>query len=202
MIYFVTGILSHTEDNYIVIEAHGVGYKIMVPENVMYSLPKLGESIKLYTYFHVREEQQHLYGFSSLEDKNIFTTLTSVSGVGPKVGIKILSTIETRDLIAAILQENITTLTSVSGVGKKMAERMIIELKDKLAKLFPTLPESSGNHPGLQKVSKEMTQDLTLALKTLGYSKDEIRKAVTAASDSLKESQSLEQSIKILLKYL
>lgn len=202
MIFFINGILSHSEEDFVVIEASGVGYKVTVPENVIYTLPELGGEMKVYTYFHVREDQQQLYGFTSIEDKNIFVTLTSVSGVGPKVGIKILSSIETKELLHAILQENIPTLTSVSGVGKKMAERIIIELKDKIPKLFPSIPEPESLPEVNKPVSKNITDDLTLALKTLGYSQDEIRRAIKAASDSLNESLTLEDGIKILLKHL
>lgn len=202
MIFFINGTLSHTEDDFIVIEANGVGYKITIPETLLYTLPEIGSQLKVYTYFHVREDQQQLFGFKSIEEKNIFTTLTSVSGVGPKVGIKILSSLEIKELLHAILQENLPVLTSVSGVGKKMAERIIIELKDKIPKLFPSIPEPEALPEIKESVSKNMQDDLTLALKTLGYSTDEIRRSIKSASDSLSETQTLEDGIKILLKHL
>jgi Holliday junction DNA helicase RuvA len=173
MIFYVSGRLEYIDPNFVVLDVNGMGYKVTVPETLSQSLPAIGETVKLYTVFHVREDQQQLFGFLSTEDKAVFLLLTSVSGVGPKVGIKILSTLAISDLIPAIQQENLAVLTSVSGVGKKMAERVIIELKDKVAALYAY--SESEKTPTQTTIAPSLSDDLTLALKTLGYNSEEIK---------------------------
>jgi Holliday junction DNA helicase RuvA len=200
MIFYVSGRLEYIDPNFVVLDVNGMGYKVTVPETLSQSLPAIGETVKLYTVFHVREDQQQLFGFLSTEDKAVFLLLTSVSGVGPKVGIKILSTLAISDLIPAIQQENLAVLTSVSGVGKKMAERVIIELKDKVAALYAY--SESEKTPTQTTIAPSLSDDLTLALKTLGYNSEEIKRAIKQASAMLEPTLSLENSIKIILKYL
>lgn len=200
MIFYVSGRLEYIDPNFVVLDVNGMGYKVTVPETLSQSLPAIGETVKLYTVFHVREDQQQLFGFLSTEDKAVFLLLTSVSGVGPKVGIKILSTLPISDLVPAIQQENLAVLTSVSGVGKKMAERIIIELKDKVSALYAY--SESENTLTQTTIAPSLSDDLTLALKTLGYNSEEIKRAIKQASAMLEPTLSLENSIKIILKYL
>jgi holliday junction DNA helicase RuvA len=200
MIYSITGQVESILDHSIIINTQGIGYEVFVSELVISKAPKVGHPLTVYTYHHVREDLQVLYGFSSLEDKNFFTILTSVSGVGPKVAIRILSS-ETESIVQAIMQENIASLTSIQGVGKKMAERMIVELKDKLSKIYDNIPHPAGKETP-QNTNKETMNDTILALKTLGYKNDEIKRAIALANDQLKETTHLESKIKVLLKHL
>jgi holliday junction DNA helicase RuvA len=200
MIYHVNGKLVHKANDYVVIEANGIGYQIFIPELLQNQLPNIGEELKLYTYHHIREDAQTLFGFDELESLSLFVTLTSVSGVGPKMGMKILSAIIPPHLIQAIIKADIHTLTAIPGLGKKMAERIIVELKDKLPKIFQTdyrmMEKNSPNE------MRALEQDLLLALKTLGYSTDEARKALTKAREVLEPEMTLETALKILLRYL
>ena len=140
--------------------------------------------------------------FLTEEDRDLFILLTSVSGVGPKVGIKMLSQLSVSELVKAIIQENLVALTSVSGVGKKMAERLVVELKDKLPKLYNTETLSSETEIVDVKPIVNAEDDLFQAMKTLGYSQDEIKRSYMKAALELKADMSLEASLKILLKYL
>ncbi len=200
MIYSIDGHVDSLLDNSIIINTYGIGYEIFVSELVLNKSTKVGDPLKLYIYHHIREDLEVLYGFLNLEDKNFFNILTSVSGVGPKVAIRILSS-ETDSVVNAIVQENIASLTSIQGVGKKMAERMIVELKDKLSKVYDNIPYVEGKER-LELLSKDTMNDTYLALQTLGYKKDEIKRAIHSATEDLKKTNTLENKIKVLLKHL
>jgi holliday junction DNA helicase RuvA len=201
MIYTLTGEYSGQLDDSIVIETGGIGYQVYIPETITPTLPPLGEGLKLYIYHHIREDQQVLFGFLREEDRKLFTILTSVSGVGPKIGLKILSAATATDLVQLILSSNISGLIAFPGVGKKMAERIILELKDKLANLYgSTLVDKNGGSG--QPSQMKPNNDLTLALQTLGYNKEEIKRAIQASGQDLNDSTSIESGIKVLLKHL
>ncbi|RAP28944.1 Holliday junction branch migration protein RuvA [Candidatus Marinamargulisbacteria bacterium SCGC AG-343-D04] len=195
MIYHINGQLKDILKDSIIIEANGVGYEIIIPASYIKTLPEIESTIKFYTYHHIREDQQTLFGFSNPQEKDFFLKLTSVSGVGPKVGIKIMSELSINEVTEAILSNNTTTLTRVSGVGKKMAERLVMELKDKC---------DVTSHPQIEQrstLSRDYEQDLYLALKTLGYTKEEIRRGISASND-LDTKAPIEKSIKSILKHL
>ncbi|MSR88253.1 MAG: Holliday junction branch migration protein RuvA [Candidatus Margulisbacteria bacterium] len=199
MIFSVSGRLKGVFEGYVVVEAAGVGYEIFIPSSIIETLPALEKEVLIYTFHYIREDQQLLFGFLSPEDKRFFILLTSISGIGPKVGLKVLSTLSSDDVIRAILQENISLLTSVPGIGKKVAERLIIELKDKVPKLSVSdiSLSSLGNSTKII-----ISDDLILALKTLGYHPDEIKRAISAASHQLSNQLDVGASIKIVLRYL
>ncbi len=199
MYYFLQGILENTIDNRIIININGIGYEIFVPLTVVNQLPEIGEETKIYTYFHIREDQQSLYGFLSPEDKDFFILLNSVNGIGPKLALSILSQITIPNLITAIANKDMYTLNNLAGVGQKKIERIIIELKDKVIKLFSV---ESKNESKNNFIDSEYNHDLKLALKTLGYKNDEINHAFKNAGANLKESVELEDNLKVLLKYL
>ena len=203
MIFHLNGTLSLKTDDFIVVECSGVGYQIYIPYNMHAKLPSHGTPLQIFTYHHIREDNQQLFGFASIEDREFFMLLTSVSGVGPKVGLKILSEFSTDELAQAIMTGNLAVLTQVPGVGKKVAERLVIELKDKLSKLnFVVSPDSPSGSSLADSLNREHEQDLLLALKTLGYSSDEIKRAIASSSGALESGMTLEQSIKVLLKHL
>ena len=197
MIYTLTGLLDDILDDSLILNVNGVGYQVFIPESYKTQLPTINSNLKLFTYHHIREDQQCLFGFLNQQQKSFYTKLISVSGVGPKVGIKILSELSIEILTNSILTNNIGVLTQVSGVGKKMAERLIIELKDKLDTTTLQIKEKSALPI---QMNTQFIDDLSLALKTLGYTQDEIKKAIQKTSDKLDENQSLETSIKIVLK--
>jgi len=201
MIYQLSGKLIEKNESDIVIDIQGIGYQVFAPSTVIHSLPSLNESTTIYTFHYIREDQQVLFGFSSKEERELFIKLTSVSGIGPKVGIKILSTMTSSVLIQAIATGNVTQLTQTPGVGKKVAERLIIELKDKLPSVYTDMDQSE-NTISVQTQENPLKKDLTLALKTLGYHQDEIKRALAKSKDMLTDQHSLEDGIRILLKQL
>ena len=176
MIVQLTGKLIDKQEDFIVLDCNGIGYQLFIPTSVYNQAPELNKEFTVFTYHHIREDQQLLFGFISQQQKKLFNLLTSVSGVGPKVAIKILSGYTTDQLIAAILESNLNVLTSISGVGKKMAERLLIECKDKVPKLFDSLPivQSTDTAFSISSTSA-IPNDVLMALKSLGYSKDEIK---------------------------
>ncbi|MBI60081.1 Holliday junction branch migration protein RuvA [bacterium] len=196
MIYHVKGILIEILPDSVILDINGIGYQVIIPGSYQQHLPKLGNTLKLFTYYHVREDQQTLFGFMSVQEKECFNKLTSVSGVGPKVAVKILSELSIHELSSAIFSNNINTLVSISGVGKKMAERLIIELKDKLD-MIETAPSSVSSLP-----NSAYLDDLSLALKTLGYSKEETKSLISKAGNQLSETDPIETSIKTVLKQI
>ncbi|MGE4169466.1 MAG: Holliday junction branch migration protein RuvA [Candidatus Margulisiibacteriota bacterium] len=204
MIFSLTGTLNHAFEDSVVIETGGVGYQVFVHDRLLASLTRGGNAASIYIYHHVREDQQTLFGFADLEERELFMLLTSVSGVGPKVGQKFLAVFSSQEFVQALLAENVAALTQVPGVGKKVAERLVVELKDKVAKVFGASADmmavKSANPAS--KVSADWIADLTLAMKTLGYSQGEVQKALTTAADQLHDTLSLEEGIKLLLKRL
>jgi Holliday junction DNA helicase RuvA len=198
MIYYIKGILSLIKSDAVIIDANGVGYHIYCPETTLQSLPDSGATLQLFTFHHIREDQQLLFGFQTEEERQFFMTLTSVSGIGPKLAIKILSSLSISQLTQALLQGDLVQLTSVSGVGKKMAERMIIDLKDKLAQLYDTHTIISATNSAFTPTS--VNNDLILACKTLGYSQDEIKKGLAKAGALITNDHPLEENLKQLLK--
>jgi len=201
MIFQVSGQLSFVLDDSIVIDANGVGYQIFVPDLFKNNLPEQGTTVTVFTYHHIREDIQLLFGFETLTEKQFFITLTSVSGVGPKVALKIMSSCDTHTLTQAILKDDLVTLTRIPGLGKKTAERLIVELKDKMDQFYTSAIPVSNQRPS-SRLTHDHHDDLVMALKTLGYHTEEIRRALKKAADQLENSMKLEESIKILLKHL
>lgn len=176
MIAYVRGILAETGEDSIVVEAGQVGLNIHVPGNVLGLLPSIGSEVKIYTYTHVREDAFLLYGFLTKDDLEIFKKCISVSGIGPKGGLAILSVMNADALRFAILSGDAKAIAKAPGVGARTAERLILELRDKVksfgAETVPAeiLPEGSGN---------AQRQEAVEALVALGYSSTEALKAVS-----------------------
>src|SRR4051812_35516262 len=143
MIASLTGRLAFKAPTQLVLDVHGVGYEVFIPLSTYYGLPDLSESILLSVYTHVREDAISLFGFLTSQEKDAFVLLTSVSGVGPKLALSILSALPVSDLVSAIQSEDVEKLTSVPGIGNKSAGRLVLELKDKVGKLYSTLASES-----------------------------------------------------------
>ena len=202
MISFINGTFCEASEESIVVDAGGVGYQVFVPQSVITALPEPGEAIKVYTYHYIREDQQSLYGFVSGGDRQLFGILISVSGVGPKVGIKFFSTFNADQLVSAILREDVAQITAVPGVGKKLAERLIIELKDKLPKQFHVDLTGVSTGKSRAKPLAALGDDLAMALRQLGYGPDEVKTAISQASAQLDESMPLEIALKVVFRHL
>jgi Holliday junction DNA helicase RuvA len=173
LIGFLRGSLLHKSPQDLLLDVGGVGYRVLVPVSTFCRLGDQGSEAKLLIHTHVREDQLVLYGFATPDELEIFEKLISVSGVGPKVAMGVLSGIETDELVAAIRANDIARLTRVPGVGKKTAERLVLELKDKVAHLHAghAVPVSSSPEHN----------DLSSALVNLGYASAEADRAATEA---------------------
>lgn len=179
MIQFIRGILAETGEDGIVVDAGGVGYGIAVPTSLLAELPVPGEEVKIYTYLQVAEDSQKLYGFGSREDRSLFTLLLKVSGIGPKLAMSILSALDRESLEIAVLTGDVKTLCRAPGLGKKLAEKLILELKDKVDPQLPAAPSGTGKEavPAVLPQEDAYTEAVA-ALTALGYSGQEALKAV------------------------
>jgi Holliday junction DNA helicase RuvA len=178
MIAYLSGRLLEKQPNQIVVDVSGVGYAVNIPLSTFYELGEVGHPVQLNIHTHVREDALALFGFKSLREKQLFEYLTSVSGIGPKLGITILSGMSAAELVPAIRQNNLARLTSIPGVGKKTAERLVVELRDKLGKLETSPAEPA---PGIGPFSQHH-DDVLSALVNLGYPKAMAERAVQKAS--------------------
>ena len=197
MFYYLNGTVAHTESNLAVIDCGGVGYACRTT-NYTLSVLKKGEKAKLFTLLNVREDAMELYGFASTEERNLFQQLISVSGVGPKAALAILSANTPANLALAIITGDEKALTCAQGIGKKIAQRVILELKDKLAKGQSTFSaaESYGG-TGVTVIPENKLSEATAALAVLGYSQAEINMALKGID---MDGSTLEDIIKQVLK--
>lgn len=197
MFYYLNGVVTHTGPYLAVIDCGGVGYACKTTNYTLSTL-KRGEKAKLYTYLHVREELFELYGFATENELNCFQMLIGVSGVGPKAALAILSSVSPEQLATAIITGNEKALTGAPGVGKKIAQRVILELKDKLAKGQISVPagESYGG-TGVTVIPENKASEAAAALAVLGYGAAEINEALKGIPV---EEMSLESVIKQALK--
>src|SRR5688572_27573967 len=135
MIAYLAGKILEKEANSVIIDVGGIGYEATIPLSTFYELGEIGEAVALRIFTYVREDALQLFGFKTLQERELFLKLITVSGIGPKVGISMLSGMNADEIIAAIRTDNLARLTSIPGIGKKTAERMVIELRDKVAAL-------------------------------------------------------------------
>lgn len=197
MYYHVNGELCLTEPHTAVIDCGGVGYKLTVSNTTLAAISsKLGEKVKLYTYLAVREDAMELFGFYSVQEHSAFCQLITVSGVGPKAAISILSTLTPEQFAAAVCSSDTKTLGKANGIGAKTAARIVLELKDKLAKEFGSEVVSAAP-AGV--VSSGKLSDAVNALLVLGYSKSEATEALSGIDSS---TMPLEALITTALKRL
>ena len=200
MYAYIKGELTEINPDHIVIETGGIGYQIFITGQTFSDLPSLGEEMKVYTYLYLREDAMILYGFLTKDELELFKLLISVSGIGPKGGLSVLSVLSADDLRFAILSEDAKAIAKAPGIGAKTAQRVILELKDKLSleEAFEKKTEhvqrkeSDGNH--------QIKNDAVLALTALGYSQTESLKAVSAIE--ITDTMDVESVLKAALKHM
>lgn len=195
MIGRISGILLEKNPPRLLIDIQGLGYEVDAPMTTFYKLPNLGEKVTLHTHLVIREDIHLLYGFIDLTERELFRDLIKVSNVGPKIALSILSTFEPNQFALAVQHEDAETLLKIPGVGKKMAERLIIEMRDKLKDRF----DPSLEVQAIDKSSKPV-QDAISALIALGYKPNEATQAVKQIPTT--EQQSSEEIIRLALKNL
>jgi Holliday junction DNA helicase RuvA len=199
MIASLTGILRFKSPGHITVEVNGVGYRVFIPLSTFYELADEGSPIALNVYTAVREDAIHLYGFRTPEEKQLFELLLSVNGIGPKLAIGLLSGIASADFIRAVFMEDRQTLTKIPGVGKKMAERMILELRDRVIKLAP---QESREEARAERPLDAVREDALSALVNLGYKKSVAKMVLDRVLDEAGDGLALEEVLKRALKEL
>lgn len=198
MISHLKGILEHIDKAHLVVDVGNVGYHVHVSSGTMSRLPKVGEKIHLFISQVVREDDISLYGFLTKEERNLFSLLRTVSGIGPKASMSIISGFPIDKIVTAITQGDVDLISSVPGIGKKTAQKLVIELKEKVAKAYAIKP--SEMTVGI-KGDQSTIQDAISALISLGYSPREARETIMKSSIDL-SSGNVEDIIKQALKAL
>ena len=201
MIGYVKGTVEGISDEYILVENNGIGYRIFTSGKALADIGKLHQSVILYTYLHVREDELSLYGFPTSEEMETFKLLISVNGIGPKVALSILSALSVKELSMAVMMGDAKAITRANGVGNKGANRIIMELKDKL-KYDDLLSVASGEADSGSIAATEgktdNISDTVLALVSLGYSEFEAMKAIKQIPDA--QSMNSDKLLKAALK--
>ncbi|HEY0289919.1 MAG TPA: Holliday junction branch migration protein RuvA [Pseudomonas sp.] len=193
MIGRLRGSLVEKQPPHLVLDVGGVGYEIEVPMTTLYRLPHLGEQVTLHTHLVVREDAQLLFGFYEKRDREMFRELIRLNGVGPKLALALMSTLEVDDLVRCVQAQDTSALTRVPGVGKKTAERLLVELKDRF-KAWDTLPGAFTlvtEGPGAPVQQATAESDAVSALVSLGYKPQEASKAISAIKDKNLSSEDL-----------
>ncbi len=184
MIAHLSGTLLSKQANLVILDVAGVGYEVTIPLSTFYDLEDLGSTVQLRIYTHVREDALQLFGFKTARERELFMRLISVSGIGPKLGITLLSGMSADEMIASIRTNNLARLTLIPGVGRKTAERLVVELREKVAALSsPELEEQLGAKAEVREVPTEegVRADALSALLNLGYQRGGAEKAIDSA---------------------
>ena len=199
MIALLTGRLAFKAPTHLALDVQGVGYEVFIPLSTFYNLPSLNDSLSLSIHTHVREDAIQLFGFSTQHEKEAFVLLMTVSGIGPKSALGILSALPVSDLVSAIQSADVEKLETVPGIGKKSAGRLVLELKDKLTKLHPgSMPAADSLTTGQDKIF----EDALSALTNLGYRAPDAKEALKQVRKSQSGLLSLQELIRETLKAL
>ena len=195
MIAFLRGRIFEKQPNRLILDVQGVGYEVFVPLSTYYDVGEEGSEVSLRVHTHVREDALQLYGFLTDLERQLFERLIGISGIGPKLAVAVLSGVEARELIAAVQRGDVARLTAIPGIGKKTAERLVLELRDRIAPLAVMGIETA---PALSPADR-LRDDLLSALQNLGYHRPQVDKAVDAAVDAAGEGS--EPSFELALKH-
>ena len=199
MISFLKGIIVEKRAPELVIDVNGIGYLVTASMNTFYDLPAEGEAVNLYTHLIVREDAQSLFGFSQVRERQLFTTLIKVNGVGPKMAITILSSINANDFVNCIQNNDTATLVRLPGVGKKTAERLVLDMRDRLQDWQVNLKQTS-DISNTETIINNNTQDAISALIALGYKSHEAKRAVDNLDTELSSEELIRQGLQSLVK--
>ncbi|MBU0650432.1 Holliday junction branch migration protein RuvA [bacterium] len=178
MYKYISGALVDKSVTKVVIDVNGIGYDINIPLSTFNKLPELNKIAKLYTYLYVREDVLRLYGFFTCEEHEFFLLLTSISGIGPKVALGILSSMDVSEFKQAVLNKDITLITKIPGIGRKTAERIVLEIESKIDAI-----RDDSKPFIINKIKENIAQDVVLALISLGYKQQQAKQALLAVSD-------------------
>lgn len=194
MIAHIKGVLTETDLHSVIIDVNGLGYQVHIPLSTYDRLPRVGAEIALRTHMIMREDDVSLYGFHTEEERKLFRLLLNVSGVGAKIALAALSSLPPATFCQAVLDNNVKVVSSISGIGKKTAERLILELKDKVENLYISEEAPSTAGP-VKELDAPALQDAALALETLGFPQAKIRKIVKEIYSELAPEQRNSENI-------
>ncbi|NMF99624.1 Holliday junction branch migration protein RuvA [Aromatoleum toluolicum] len=198
MIGRIAGILLEKNPPQIVVDVHGVGYEIDVPMSTFYGLPATGQAVTLFTHLAVREDGHFLYGFAGADERAAFRQLLKVSGIGARTALAVLSGLSVTDLAQAVALQESGRLVKIPGIGKKTAERLLLELRDKLGKVLPTLGATAP--AGAAPLPADNRSDILNALLALGYNEKEALGAMKAVPEDSGVSDGIRLALKSLSK--
>lgn len=198
MIGRLSGILLEKNPPQILVDTHGIGYDLEVPMSTFYSLPDIGKAVILHTHLAIREDGHFLYGFASHDERTTFRQLLKVSGIGARTALAILSGLSVSDLVQAVALQESGRLIKIPGIGKKTAERLLLELRDKLGKDLPSSPSGHVSASSLPQSGARV--DILSALLALGYNEREANHAIKTLPDDIDVSSGIRQALKHLSK--
>jgi Holliday junction DNA helicase RuvA len=202
MIANLKGTLIHKQPTLIIVDVQGVGYEVIIPVSTYYELGEVGSPVSLLVYTHVREDALQLYGFHTQREKELFTKLITVAGIGPKLAITILSGLSVTDLVMAIRTNDLAKMVAIPGIGKKTAERLVVELRDKLAALSSEEAEAAYRVvSAVQAADEAVKEDVISALINLGYPRSVAERTVINVL-AIESDHSMEWILKQSLKRL
>jgi len=200
MIALISGKIVYKGISHVIVDVQGVGYRVFIPLTTFYELPETGEPVTLHIHTNVKQDAINLFGFYTVQERDLFQLMISVSGIGPKMSMNILSGISAQELLGAISGGNVGKLIRIPGVGKKMAERLILELKEKVVKKM--MMEESPQ-AGLQnRMDDIIAEDVLSALVNLGYKNNVAKDALDRALRSSEEKMEMDKLLKKTLKFL
>ncbi len=192
MIGQVFGTILEKQAPQLVVNVNGLGYEIDAPMSTFYQLPDVGQEVKLFTHFVVREDAQHLYGFYTRDERTLFRTLLKVNGVGPRMALTILSSAAPEEFVRWVLDNDTASLVRLPGIGKKTAERLVIEMRDKLSDWYKAAPPEGVSLIVSDKSQRHQSlQDAIAALVSLGYKQQEANRTVSKIDDGRANSEEL-----------
>jgi Holliday junction DNA helicase RuvA len=200
MIALISGKIVYKGISHVIVDVQGVGYRIFIPLTTFYELPEAGQIITLHVHTNVKQDAINLFGFYTVQERDLFQLMISVSGIGPKMSMNILSGISAQELLRAISSGNVGKLVNIPGVGKKMAERLILELKEKVIKkmMMEKMPAADDQHQAREII----IEDVLSALVNLGYKSnvagDALDKVLQTSEEELGMDQLLKKTLKIL----
>lgn len=201
MIAHLSGKVLLKQPNTVVIDVSGVGYEVTIPVSTFYELGDVGDSVALRVHTHVREDALQLFGFRTGREKDLFLKLTSISGIGPKLAITILSGMSADELVPAIRGNDLARLTAIPGIGRKTAERIVVELRDKLTAYAAEAAEDTSAVRSVAKAADDVRDDVVSALLSLGYQRAQAEKAVQRVLER-ESDRSIEHVLRESLKLL
>ena len=191
MIGLLRGIILEKQPPQLLLDVNGVGYEIDAPMSTFYHLPDIGQQVTLHTHFVVREDAHHLYGFYAREDRALFRTLLKVNGVGPRLALTVLSSIDPGEFVRCIVNNDTDSLVRIPGIGKKTAERLIIEMRDKVSNWHQSAAPAGSAAKKDVTTKNQATQDAVAALIALGYKPQEASRAVAKVDDGTLGSEEI-----------